>query len=85
MRLELGKIHIKDVQFGAETKVEAGVLYVNEDAIRELVLEDERIKECRVERLIRVNPAVLLRLRMFWSQELRFPAAEKFSLEHLTK
>ena len=49
MRLELGKIHIKDVQFGAETKVEAGVLYVNEDAIRELVLEDERIKECRVE------------------------------------
>ena len=38
MRLELGKIHIKDVQFGPETKVEAGVLYVNEDEIRKLVL-----------------------------------------------
>ena len=49
MRLELGKIHIKDVQFGPETKVEAGVLYVNEDEIRKLVLEDERIVSCRVE------------------------------------
>ncbi len=49
MRLELGKIHITDVQFGEETKVEKGVLYVNEKEIQDLVLKDDRIKECRVE------------------------------------
>ncbi|MGI6344109.1 MAG: glycine/sarcosine/betaine reductase component B subunit [Bacillota bacterium] len=42
MRLELGNINIKDVQFGAQTKVENGVLYVNKD---ELIaeLQDERL------------------------------------------
>lgn len=49
MRLELGKIHIRDVQFGDVTKVENGVLYVNAPEIVSLVLEDSRIKECRVE------------------------------------
>ncbi|BDF71051.1 beta-aspartyl-peptidase [Oscillospiraceae bacterium] len=49
MKLELGKIKIHDVQFGDVTKVEQGVLYVNADEVVKLVLEDERIKECRVE------------------------------------
>ncbi len=49
MRLELGKIQIKDVQFGKETKVEGGVLYVNEEEIVNLVLEDEHIKSVKVE------------------------------------
>ena len=31
MRLELGKIHIKDIQFAAESKIEANVLYVNKE------------------------------------------------------
>lgn len=49
MRLELGKILIKDVQFGETTKVENGTLYVNADEIKELVKQDERIKSVEVE------------------------------------
>ncbi len=49
MKLELGKIMIKDVQFGDVTKVEKGVLYVNKEEIEKLVLEDERIISAKVE------------------------------------
>lgn len=49
MRLELGKILIKDVQFGDTTKVENGTLYVNADEIKDLVKQDERIKSVEVE------------------------------------
>ncbi|MFR1710279.1 MAG: glycine/sarcosine/betaine reductase component B subunit [Clostridium sp.] len=43
MRLEIGKIFIKDLQFGAETKVENGVLYVNKEELLNEVSGDERI------------------------------------------
>jgi glycine reductase complex component B subunit alpha and beta len=43
MRLELGKIFIKDLQFGAETKVENGVLYVNKEELLSEISGDERI------------------------------------------
>lgn len=49
MRLELGEILIKDVQFGDVSKVENGTLYVNEDEIIKLVCEDEHIKSVKVE------------------------------------
>ncbi|RDY25252.1 beta-aspartyl-peptidase [Romboutsia weinsteinii] len=49
MKLELGKIFINDVQFGTETKVVESTLYVNKDEVERLVLEDERIKEVKVE------------------------------------
>lgn len=49
MRLELGNIFIKDVQFGSKTKVENGTLYVNKDEIIQLVSEDEHIKSVDVE------------------------------------
>lgn len=49
MLLELGKINIKDVQFGGTTKVENSVLYVNEKEITDLVMEDEAIKQIKVE------------------------------------
>lgn len=49
MRLELGKINIKDVKFGEETKVENGILYVNKQEIIDLVSEDEHIKSVDVE------------------------------------
>lgn len=49
MKLELGQIFIKDVQFGSATKVENGVLYVNAEEIEKLVLTDERIKSVKVE------------------------------------
>ncbi len=49
MKLELGKIHIHDVQFGETTCVEKGVLYVNSQEIVSLVLEDPRIIDCKIE------------------------------------
>lgn len=44
MRLELGKINIKDIRFGAETKVENGVLYINREELLKEVGGDERLK-----------------------------------------
>ncbi|MCP1109864.1 glycine/sarcosine/betaine reductase component B subunit [Ohessyouella blattaphilus] len=44
MKLEMGHINIKDVQFGSESKIADGVLYVSEDALRQVVLEDEKLK-----------------------------------------
>jgi glycine reductase len=49
MKLELGLIHIKDVQFGAQTEVKNGTLFVDKDAIIRLAKEDERIKDVTVE------------------------------------
>ncbi len=49
MRLELGKIRIKDVQFGPETRVNGGVLYVDRAAVEGMVREDERIASVSVE------------------------------------
>ena len=43
MRLEIGKIFIKDLQFGPETKVENGVLYVNKEELLNEISGDERI------------------------------------------
>ena len=44
MRLEIGKIFIKDIQFGPQTKVENGVLYVNKEELLKEVSGDERIE-----------------------------------------
>lgn len=44
MRLEIGKIFIKDIQFGTETKVDKGVLYVNKEELLKEVSGDERIE-----------------------------------------
>ena len=49
MRIEIGNVLIKDVQFGQETKVENGVLYVNKEDIINLCKEDEHIKSVDVE------------------------------------
>jgi len=49
VRLELGKIKITDVQFGSTTKVDKGILYVNEKEIINLVMEDERIKSVKID------------------------------------
>lgn len=49
MRLEIGEIIIKDVQFGEISKVENGVLYVNADDVKKIVLEDEKIADVKVE------------------------------------
>lgn len=49
MRLELGNIYIKDVQFGEKTEVKSGILYVNKEELLREVGGDERIKTIQVE------------------------------------
>ena len=44
MRLELGKIFIKDVQFGAVTEVKDSVLYINKEDMLNVIGGDEHIK-----------------------------------------
>lgn len=44
MRLEVGKVLIKDVQFGEVSKIEDGVLFVNKQELLDLVSEDEHLK-----------------------------------------
>lgn len=48
MRLEIGNITIKDVQFSEKTLVKDGVLYVNKDELTEAAGSDERIKSVEV-------------------------------------
>lgn len=49
MRLELGEINISDIKFADVSKVENGILYINADEIKEIVLEDDRIINVKVE------------------------------------
>jgi len=49
LRLELGEILIKDVQFSDVCKVENGILYVSKEEISALVLEDDHIKNVTVD------------------------------------
>lgn len=49
MKLEVGYIDIHDIQFSNESKVENGVLFVDKEAIKALVLEDENIKSVEVD------------------------------------
>ena len=45
VRLEVGHIFINDIQFAEESKIENGTLYVNAEAVKEIVLEDEKIAD----------------------------------------
>ena len=45
MKLELGYIEIKDIQFADNMKVQNGVLYVNQKTLRAMILEDEHIQD----------------------------------------
>lgn len=49
MRLEVGNIFIKDIQFGDSTKVENGVLYVNKQELISELSNDEHIKSIDIE------------------------------------
>lgn len=49
MRLELGHILIKDVQFGLETAIKDGVLLVNKDELISLIMEDEHLSKVDLE------------------------------------
>ena len=47
MKLELGEIHIKDVVWGSESKIENGVVTVDTNALKELILEDEHLVDVK--------------------------------------
>lgn len=49
MRLELGKIFIKDMQFGDQTKVQNGTLYINKQELLNAIGGDDRIKGIEVD------------------------------------
>ena len=44
MKLELGYIQIKDIQFSKECKVDNGTLYVDPDAVKAYLYEDDDVK-----------------------------------------
>ena len=44
MRLELGKINIRDIRFADVSKIEDGVLYVSQDELVAIALKEESIK-----------------------------------------
>lgn len=49
MKLELGKIFIKDIQFGQKTQIIDSTLYVNKEEVENIVLSDEGIKSVNVD------------------------------------
>lgn len=49
MKLELGYVFIKDIQFSDVSKVENGTLYVNKEEVKALVLENQNFKSAEVE------------------------------------
>lgn len=49
MKLELGLIKINDLQFASESKIEGTTLYVDKEAVKKIVLEDEVLVSCDVD------------------------------------
>lgn len=49
MKLELGFIYIHDIVFAEESKVENGIIYVNKEELRNLILEDPNIKSVELD------------------------------------
>lgn len=49
LKLELGYIFIKDIQFAEKSKVENGTLYVNKEEVKAIILEDQNFKSADVE------------------------------------
>ena len=46
MKLELGFIEIGDIQFGPESKIDNGTLFVNADEVKAFVFADDDVKAC---------------------------------------
>ncbi len=49
MRLELGNIYIKDVQFGKDTKIDNSILYINKEEMIQALSGDDRIESLDIE------------------------------------
>lgn len=46
LKLELGFIEIRNIQFSKECKVENGTLYVNADEVKDFIFQDDDVKAC---------------------------------------
>lgn len=71
MKLEVGHIFINDIQFASESKIENGVLYVDEEAVKAIVLEDEKSKMLNLISQNQVKAFVSLRLKMLLNHVLK--------------
>ena len=49
LKLEIGRIYIKDIRLGKETAVKNGVLTVDQDGLIAMLKEDERIKDVKID------------------------------------
>ena len=49
MKLEFGEIQIKDVVLGNESKIEDHTLHINEEEVKNIVLEDDRFESVEIE------------------------------------
>lgn len=49
MKLELGSINIKDIRFGEKSGIQGGVLSVCREDVKKLVLEDDKIKDVKLD------------------------------------
>ncbi len=57
MRLELGKINIKNIQFSEKTKVDNASLLIDKEELKAVILEDERITKLAID-LVKPNDSV---------------------------
>ena len=72
MKLELGNFHVKDMEFGEETKFEKGILTINKEEALAVVKEDAHITTADLEivkpgdevRLVPVKEAIEMRHRI---------------------
>jgi sarcosine reductase len=48
MRLEIGTFHVREVMFSDSTRLSDGVLYVDRDQVRDLILQDRRFSSVEV-------------------------------------
>lgn len=49
MRLELGSIDIKKIEFASKSEIKDHILYINKDEITKIVLEDDKLKSVQIE------------------------------------
>ncbi len=49
MKLELGIIKIRDMQFGPESRIEGSTVFVNKEELQKVILEDEHLVSCEID------------------------------------
>jgi sarcosine reductase len=49
MRLEFHMVKIKDIQFGSETRIDSGILYINREELQQRLMGDRRFRQVEIE------------------------------------